>query len=62
MAIDTKILKISKEFDEIKQRIDSLKDKKQQLQDQLTAVNQGIADMQAALDSSRQSLKDAVNE
>lgn len=62
MVTDAKILKIAKEFDEIKQRIDSMRERKQQLQDQLASVNQGISDMQLALDSVRQSLKDAVNE
>lgn len=62
MATDNQILKIAREFDETKARIDSIKERKQKLQDELATVNQLINDTQVLLDGIRQSLKDKVNE
>lgn len=62
MANDAQILKIAREFDEAKSRLDAHKARKQSLHDELASVTQAINDTQLMLDGIRQSLKDKVNE
>lgn len=62
MATNKQIVKAGEEFREAVEQLQSLKDRKNQLQDQLSSINARINDQQIVVDSLKSALTVVVNE
>jgi response regulator of citrate/malate metabolism len=62
MATNKQIIKAAREFEELQQQLQDLKDKKQMLQTQLMATQSRIDELQLSEAAALSSLKTLVNE